>query len=112
MKLTFICSSCKTENTFKPKFSDRGLLQEKLGVEVKVNCTNCGKLENKHINKISAKEDTLTLILVTVLALIVTVFTWLYLGFAAGLILSLPVVAWVYENKAANNFNRYKIRKK
>ncbi|MFT5677945.1 MAG: hypothetical protein ACI9FY_000482, partial [Patiriisocius sp.] len=52
MKLTCICNSCNAESTFKPKFSDRGLLQEKLGDEVKVNCTICGKLENKHINKL------------------------------------------------------------
>jgi hypothetical protein len=69
------------------------LLQEKLGDEVKVNCTTCGKLENKHINKLTVKEDILILVLVAVLAVVVTILTWLYLGFAAGLILFLPVTA-------------------
>ncbi|WP_415372488.1 hypothetical protein [Patiriisocius sp. Uisw_047] len=92
MKLTCICNSCNAESTFKPKFSDRGLLQEKLGDEVKVNCTICGKLENKHINKLTAKEDSSILILVAVLAVVVDVLTWFYIGFAASLILFLSVL--------------------
>lgn len=112
MKLVFNCGSCKEINNFKPKFTDRGLLQEAMGDEVKVNCMKCGKIENKHVNKIKAVVDMKMIYLAIIMSVLLTSFLLFYVGLIATVTFTLPMVAWLYEYKSANLFNRYRIRRR
>ncbi|WP_394747923.1 hypothetical protein [Spongiimicrobium salis] len=111
MRLLYTCSSCKEQNYYTPKMSSRAELQMKFGDEVQVNCKNCGKLEKKHLNKISAKVDQRIVFGGLVLGVLSTVFLWNYLGLLASSVASLPMIFWAYENKAVRQFNSYVIRK-
>ena len=112
MVLVYNCSGCKKENIFKPKLPDRGLLQEQMGDEVKVNCTSCGKMENKYINRIEAVADKRFIYLTIAIAIVFAGLLWYYIGGISSTIFLLPFSAWIYESKAASTFNRYKIKRK
>jgi len=112
MRLTYRCSSCKRENYLEDKAATRPELQAKLnGNEVRVNCKFCGKMEKKHINRITAKADNRILIIGFFVGLIVS-FCLIYLfGFIASLTFSIPIMVWRYENDTAHKFNSYSIRR-
>ncbi|MEE1961678.1 hypothetical protein V1387_03200 [Allomuricauda taeanensis] len=124
MRLVYTCSVCKAQNYFKPKSGSRADLQIKFGNEVKVNCVNCGKLEKKHINKISAVVDNRIVVGGFIIGLCVLILIgsytfifdrplayWKFFALAGGTLSGIPVYLWNMENKAVGNFNRYAIRK-
>ncbi len=112
MRLTYTCSVCKKQNFLKEKADTRPELQKKLGRdEVHVNCDNCGKMDKKHINRITAVVDQRITALGLILGSIIS-FVLIYLfGFIAALTLSLPIIVWRYESENAHKFNSYAIRR-
>ena len=126
MRLTYSCSSCKQQNYYSPKMPSRAELQMKFGDEVKVNCSNCGKLEKKHLNRISAKVDNRIVAtgffggLITILLLGAflwenfefTIGSWKLLAFVSSVIAGLPLFLWNSENRAVRRFNSYVIQRR
>jgi hypothetical protein len=113
MRLTFTCSSCKTQNYLKESAATRPDLQLSLkSDEVRVNCQFCAKMDKKHINRITAVADNRVLILGSVLGLIISLILIYYLGFIAALAFSSPIFVWRYESENAHKFNSYAIRRK
>lgn len=109
----YTCSSCKKSNYFKPKMNSRAALQMKFGDEVRVNCPNCGKLDKKHLNKITATTDLRLIVLGGVLGVIGSIFLLSFLGVIASFLsCSLPFLLWNMENKSVGEFNRYAIKRK
>ena len=73
---------------------------------------NCGKMQNKHINRIDAVPDRSVIYVSIVAGIVLTLFLLFFVGLLASATLMLPVMAWLYESKASNSFNRYKIKRK
>ena len=124
MRLTYTCSACKKQNYFKPTMQSRADLQIRFGNEVKVNCCNCGKLDKKHINRISAVVDNRVVVVGFMVGLCLLIAVggyvfmsnkslafWKLLAVAGGTLSGIPVFLWNRENKAVGNFNRYAIRR-
>ena len=125
MRLVYTCSSCKKTNFFKPKLESRAHLQAKFGDMVRVNCEHCGKMEKKHLNRISAAVDN-RLVVGGFIAGLSFIFLiggylesmmqgslsfWKILGVVGSAAAGLPMFLWNNENKAVRNFNRLAIKK-
>lgn len=113
MVLKYRCTSCKNMNTFSPKYNTRGDLQMKLNAdEADVNCFGCGKREKVHLNKIEAFVDKKITLLAFVGGLVLSVVLLFFFGLVSLLMLCLPILVWSIENKAAHNFNKYRIKRR
>ncbi|WP_025742848.1 hypothetical protein [Aquimarina pacifica] len=112
MRLEFTCSGCKKQNKFTPVAPTRGDLQMKIGDEVKVNCLHCGKIENKHINRIDAVNDTKKLLLALGISVVVTFILLFFFGLIGTITFSIPLLMWIQENSLIKSFNSYKIRRR
>jgi hypothetical protein len=112
MRLTYRCSSCKRENYLKENAETRPDLQLQIGGnEVRVNCKFCGKIDKKHINRITAKSDKRVLIIGFFVGVIVSIGLIYLFGFIASLAFSIPIMVWRYESDVAHKFNSYAIRR-
>lgn len=126
MRLTYTCSVCKKQNYLKDKAGTRPELQMKLrGDEARVNCDHCGKMDKKHLNRISAVVDNRIVmagfviglsIIVAFIAGVVSlsnyeVSFWKFLAFAGSAIAGIPVFLWNRENTAVRNFNQYAVKR-
>lgn len=125
MRLVYTCSSCKKANYLKPKMDTRAQLQMKFGEMVRVSCSNCAKMEKKHLNKISATADNrlvvggfisgilLIFIIGSYLEIMaqLNISFWKVLVIAGSTIAGIPMFLWDRENKAVRNFNKYAIKK-
>ena len=106
MRLTYTCSSCKKQNYLKEKTNTRPDLQMKLrSDEVRVNCNFCGKMDKKHLNRITAVADNRILTLGFIIGLVVSVILIYFFGFIAALAFSFPIIVWKYESENAHKFN-------
>ncbi|MDH7447360.1 hypothetical protein [Aquimarina sp. 2201CG14-23] len=112
MKLEYTCSGCKKQNKYTPVVATRGDLQMKVGDEVNVNCGHCGKQDKKHINRIDGVVDNKIILIAIVASVIVTIVLWNFYGAIGSITGVIPAFVWMYETKAANNFNSYKIRRR
>lgn len=113
MRLTYTCSVCKKQNFLIVKEDTRTNLQMKLrSDEVKVNCNNCGKLDKKHLNRITAVPDNRIIIVGTVVGMISTIVLWNFLGAIAVFTFSIPIMFCKYESEHAHRFNSYVIKRK
>jgi len=113
MRLTYTCSICKTQNNLQEKEETRALLQMKLkSDEVRVNCNSCGKMDKKHLNRITAIADTRIVLLGVAIGLVCTVVLWNFLGAIAVFTFTLPILFWRYESEQAHKFNSYIIKRK
>ncbi|MEZ4809916.1 MAG: hypothetical protein R2819_06115 [Allomuricauda sp.] len=112
MRLTYTCSACKKQNYLKQWAGTRPELQVKLGRdEVQVNCDNCGKLDKKHINRITAVADQRITMLGLVVGIAVSFVLIYYFGLIAAITLSFPIIVWRYESENAHKFNSYALRR-
>ena len=110
MRSTCTCRICKYQNYLKDKEDTRANLQMKIGND-KID-VNCGKLDEKHINRITMVVDSRIVVFGVILGMISTVLLWKYLGAIATFTFSLPIVFWRYESKQAHKFNSYAIKRK
>ncbi|EAR02709.1 hypothetical protein [Maribacter sp. HTCC2170] len=112
MKLSYTCSACKKQNTLKEKENTRAELQMKLrGDEVHVNCQNCGKMDKKHLNRITAIVDNRIVLLGVGLGIISTIVLWSFLGAIAVFTFSIPIMFWRHDSEKAHKFNSYIIKR-
>ncbi|MEO9512966.1 MAG: hypothetical protein ABJN84_07510 [Flavobacteriaceae bacterium] len=113
MRLTYTCSGCKKQNYLKEKAETRPDLQMKIGKEeVCVNCDNCGKMDKKHLNQITAVVDNRMIFTGLIVGIISTLILWVYFGAIATVSFAIPLFFWIGENKALSGFNKYTIRRK
>lgn len=105
MKLYYYCSSCKKENSFKTKATNRFELQEERGNEINERCNHCGTQVKRRVNRVHAKPNLMIALGGLVLAALATVFLW-NLGWIATLTLSLPIMIFAYTNGEASKFNK------
>jgi len=80
--------------------------------EVLVNCSHCGKMDKKHINRIHGVFDHGKIIIALVISAVVIVVLWGFYGAISTITGIIPVLIWIYEPKAASDFNLYKIRRR
>jgi hypothetical protein len=72
---------------------------------VHLNCTNCGKKDKIHINRVDASIDNRLIILGIVIGAICTVFLWEF-GFIAAVTFLVPIFFWNQEMKLSSQFNK------
>lgn len=111
MRLQYTCSSCKKSNYYSPVVPTRTDLQMKMGDEVRVNCSNCGKQDRKHLNRISAVTDNRIVLIGLILGIISTLALWNFVGAMATITFSLPIIFWKIELDKAQKFNSYAIKR-
>ncbi len=113
MRLTYTCSACKKQNYLSENKATRPELQMKVGGdEVKVNCGYCGKLDKKHINRITAVTDNRIVLVGLVAGVFLSLVLAYFFGLIAAVVLSIPIIVWKYENENAHKFNSYAIKRK
>ncbi|NQY07330.1 MAG: hypothetical protein HRT68_14340 [Flavobacteriaceae bacterium] len=109
MKLFYHCSSCKKENKITIKSDNRYDFQKEVGGdEMNVNCTHCGKLDKKHINRFHAKANKVIILGGLVAGAVATLFL-LNFGWIATATFSIPIFVWLNEEKRASAFNKVMI---
>ncbi len=111
MRLYTDCISCKTANTVKSYASTRPDLAMDKGDEFKVNCTNCAKDQNKHVNDVYATENPIILIIGIVISIVVTVYLWSIVGVFGTITIIIPALIWQQQRNAAHAFNSYRIER-
>jgi len=105
MELYFYCSSCKKENSFKTKATNRFELQKERGNEINERCKKCGTIVKRRINRVHAKPNVYILLGGVAIGGISTIFLW-NLGWIATLTFSVPILAWKYAEQKASAFNK------
>ena len=80
--------------------------------EIRVNCDFCGKMDKKHLNRITAIADSRILLLGFFIGIVVSFALIYFFGWIAALTLSIPIIVWRYENENAHKFNSFAIRRK
>ncbi|MCL6266737.1 hypothetical protein [Flagellimonas myxillae] len=112
MRLTYTCAACKRQNFLREKADTRPELQQKVGRdEIQVNCDNCGKLDKKHINRITAVVDQrVTAVGLAIGGVVSFILIYLF-GLIATITLSFPIIVWRYESENAHKFNSYAIKR-
>ncbi len=105
MRLYYYCSSCKKENSFKTKATNRFELQEERGNHINERCNSCGSQVKRRVNRVHAKPNLGIVLAGLALGVITTVFLW-NLGWIATLTFTIPILAFSYANNMASNFNK------
>lgn len=105
MKLYYYCSSCKKENSFTTKTTNRFELQEERGNEINERCNHCWTQVKRRVNRVHAKPDLLYPIAGLIIGAIATVFLW-DLGWISTLTFSIPTLLFAYTNNEASKFNK------
>jgi DNA-directed RNA polymerase subunit RPC12/RpoP len=105
LKLYYYCSSCKKENSFNTKASNRFELQEERGNHINDRCNHCGTQVKRRVNRVHAKPDIKIVSIGLLLGIISTIFLW-NLGWIATLTFSIPILAFSYASQQASNFNK------
>ncbi|MBV1924610.1 MAG: hypothetical protein KUG68_11350 [Flavobacteriaceae bacterium] len=111
MKLSYYCKSCNKKNFYQTKTKDRFELQSEVGNEINLNCTNCGTINKKHINRLSAEPNRLYAIYGLVIAAIVIIFLW-ELGYISGLTFTIPIYLYFDAEKKASDYNKIMVSRK
>ena len=112
MKLYTNCKSCKAAINIASGAETRPDLQMEKGSEFKVNCTNCGKFDKKHVNDISASPNKTMLLTGIILGIFATIVLWFFYGAIGAASLTIPFLFWQQQVKATHAFNSYMIRRK
>ena len=105
MKLYYYCSSCKKENSFTTKASNRFELQEELGNYINDRCNSCGTQVKRRVNRVHAKPAIKIVLLGLLISFLATIFLW-NLGWIATLTFTIPILAFSYASQQASNFNK------
>ena len=112
MKLSYICSSCKAQNYIQERAETRVDLKMKLNTdEIRVNCSKCGKMDKKHINRIDAVVDSRVNMIGLILGGISTVLVW-QIGYIASFTFAIPILFWRHEMDKVSRFNKTLIPRK
>lgn len=111
MKLFYYCSSCKKENSFKTKATDRFELQQERGNEISERCKYCGNITKRRINRVHAKANFMWILAGIIASVIATGFLW-QLGWIAGATFSIPFLLWQATQTKASNFNKVMVSDK
>jgi len=119
MKLYYYCSSCKKENSFTTKTSNRFELKEERGLELSERCPRCGMITKRHLNRVHAKPNKLIILLGAVFGVFVAgvlillilkisfspILLFLFYLFIPGTF-SIPFISWKIADKKASSFNK------
>lgn len=115
MNLYYFCSSCKKENSFKTKATNRFELQQERGDEINESCKYCGTLTKRRINRVHSKANILKYLVGGALGILLTlilivIIPPIFIVFAFPSIMSIPFMAWKRENRKAVDFNKIMIK--
>ncbi len=80
--------------------------------EVHVNCDYCGKLDKKHINRITAVVDNRIMLVGVGVGVISTIVLWNFFGAIATITFCVPIIFWRYDGEKAHRFNSYALKRK
>lgn len=108
MNLYYFCSSCKKENRFKTRATNRFELQEDRGNEINERCKYCGTISKRRINRVHAKANYGYIIAGLIVGLVLAAFLW-QLGWIAGITFGLPIMIWQWSQKKATDFNKIRV---
>ncbi len=112
MQLYTSCTSCSKSIILKSKAKTRPNLQMKKGDSFNLNCQNCGKMQNTHVNDIKAESSKTTLMIVVFIALICTLVLWQFYGVISSLAGAIIILFVRQQQISTKAFNGYMIRRK
>tara|TARA_R110002050_G_scaffold210369_2_gene346336 strand:+ start:1911 stop:2168 length:258 start_codon:yes stop_codon:yes gene_type:complete len=84
----------------------------KKGDSFNLNCQNCGKMQNTHVNDIKAESSKTTLMIVVFIALICTLVLWQFYGVISSLAGAIIILFVRQQQISTKAFNGYMIRRK
>ena len=111
MKLFTVCNSCREQTLIKSNASTRPELIMDKGEEFNIQCTNCNKNENIHVNDVRAKQNKSVIIGGLIVGLIVTLVLWNFFGAIGTISGIIPALIWMQQNNSVNTFNKYLTRR-
>lgn len=111
MKLYYYCSgsSCQKKNVIKVKSNNRFDLKSEIGLEINERCKHCGNHTKRHINRLHAEPNYLSVGIGVIITLVLTAFLW-QLSYLSALTGFIPIALWMGETKKASTFNKLIIR--
>ena len=116
MKLITRCDSCGQDMKMNTLFSTRSELQMEKGDHFDINCQNCGSIQTKHVNDLTAVQSMkLTIIgfVISVIAGIVMLFIFEGHGiWFSGVAFIIPIYFWNDQMQKTKAFNAYMARRK
>jgi hypothetical protein len=112
MKLITRCSSCKKEVRVKSSAATRPDLQMEKGDEFLVNCDNCGNMEKKHVNDVTAETNNTIILIGVVIGALSAIVLWSMFGAIATVSGIIPLIFYYQQIEAVKGFNSYRIRRK
>ncbi len=112
MILTTICESCAKSFKISKRARTRPDLQMKNGDYLNLNCPNCARQQQKHINDIQAQVNPVKVTIGLIAGAASTGILMIWYGYIAAITFGIPILVWRSELSAASAFNGYLIRRK
>lgn len=85
-------------------------MERDLGGTFLAECSHCHDRKTIHVNDVNAEPNKIIVGIGAGVGVVATAALW-QLGFVAGLSLSLPLIIYAAQQKAAGTFNGYKVRR-
>ena len=109
MNLITKCNNCKDLNKVKANASSRAELAKNKGERFNWTCSNCGSIEEKHVNDIRAKQDNRVIMIGVGISIIVTLVLLNIMGVIGTITGIIPVLIWQQQSRSVHAFNRYMV---
>lgn len=106
----FTCPECREDPRFKSMATDRVELEREKGERLRVACTHCYGQLTVHVNDIKAAPNKIITGLGVAAGVAATAALW-HFGAVAWASGALPVIIYIAQQKAAEAFNGYQIRR-
>ena len=112
MYLITYCNSCKAVNNIKSSTTTRPELEKEKGEEFNIQCTECLTSYKIHVNDVKATENTTILFGGIIMAIVITIFLWTFLGAIGTISIAVPILIWRSQSNSVHAFNRYLIKRR
>jgi len=102
------CNECIKVSSFAPTRPD--LVREK-GETLRLECTKCRNISQKHVNDIQAKEGLAPVGIGILISIIVSIVLWKFLGAIGTISIIIPFYIWQAKSKSISTFNNYRLKR-
>lgn len=107
MELITFCKACKEEIKVKSSATTRPELERDKGEEFIINCSHCGKDNQRHVNDIRARENKAVMMIAGALGIVLALVLFFIVGVVGTIVIVIPGLIWQQQRQAASTFNRY-----
>lgn len=112
MRLRTNCRGCHQPIALKGRAKTRPDLQKKIGDFAKLQCPNCARRDERHVNDIYAQVSPPVVLIGLFLGIAFTLFLWQFYGGISTLSFIIPLLFWQQEEAAVKTFNGYRVFRK